>query len=354
VLKGFSRGVAVPGRVRISDVATAAGVSIATVSASLNGVESARISADTRARVRDVADRLGYVPNRLARSLRVQRSGTIGFIGDTVATTPFAVGMILGALEAARAADRVVLLMNTEADRDLEARELATLLQHQVDGVLYATMYHRSVEVPAVLRDTPVVLVDAESADPTVSSVVPDEVAGAMTAVGELLGYGHRRIAFINNPDPTLAATGRLEGYERALGRAGIGVDPTLIIAASEVGPKGGYRAAQQLLELPERPTAVFCFRDLMAMGVYRAALEAGLDIPGDLSVVGFDDMEFVASALFPGLTTVALPHYEMGSWGVQQLLALMESPTREAEQVKLSGQLIRRRSVAPPPPVGT
>jgi LacI family transcriptional regulator len=339
----------VPGRVRISDVASAAGVSIATVSAALNDVESARISAGTRQRVREAAASLGYVPNRLAQGLRVQRSGTIGFIGDTVATTPFAVGMILGALEAARAADRVLLLMNTEADRDLEARELATLLQHQVDGVLYATMYHRSVEVPAVLRDTPVVLVDAESADPTVSSAVPDEVAGAMAAVGELLEHGHRRIAFINNPDPTLAATGRLEGYKRALGRAGIGVDPTLIIAASEVGPKGGYRAARQLLELSARPTGLFCFRDLMAMGAYQAAVEAGLRIPQDLSIVGFDNMEFTAG-LHPGLTTVALPHYEMGSWGVQQLLALMESPTRKAKQVKLSGQLIRRRSVAPPP----
>jgi LacI family transcriptional regulator len=330
-------------------VASAAGVSIATVSAALNDVESARISAGTRQRVREAAASLGYVPNRLAQGLRVQRSGTIGFIGDTVATTPFAVGMILGALEAARAADRVLLLMNTEADRDLEARELATLLQHQVDGVLYATMYHRSVEVPAVLRDTPVVLVDAESADPTVSSAVPDEVAGAMTAVGELLGHGHRRIAFINNPDPTLAATGRLEGYKRALGRAGIGVDPTLIIAASEVGPKGGYRAARQLLELSARPTGLFCFRDLMAMGAYQAAVEAGLRIPQDLSIVGFDNMEFTGG-LYPGLTTVALPHYEMGSWGVQQLLALMESPTERAKQVQLSGQLIRRRSVAPPP----
>jgi LacI family transcriptional regulator len=339
----------VPGRVRISDVASAAGVSIATVSAALNDVESARISAGTRQRVREAAASLGYVPNRLAQGLRVQRSGTIGFIGDTVATTPFAVGMILGALEAARAADRVLLLMNTEADRDLEARELATLLQHQVDGVLYATMYHLSVEVPAVLRDTPVVLVDAESADPTVSSAVPDEVAGAMAAVGELLEHGHRRIAFINNPDPTLAATGRLEGYKRALGRAGIGVDPTLIIAASEVGPKGGYRAARQLLELSARPTGLFCFRDLMAMGAYQAAVEAGLRIPQDLSIVGFDNMEFTAG-LHPGLTTVALPHYEMGSWGVQQLLALMESPTRKAKQVQLSGQLIRRRSVAPPP----
>jgi LacI family transcriptional regulator len=339
-----------PGRVRISDVASAAGVSIATVSAALNDVESARISAGTQQRVREAAASLGYVPNRLAQGLRVQRSGTIGFIGDTVATTPFAVGMILGALEAARAADRVVLLMNTEADRDLEARELATLLQHQVDGVLYATMWHRSVEVPAVLRDTPVVLVDAESADPTVFSVVPDEVAGAVTAVDELLGHGHRRIAFINNADPQLAATGRLEGYKRALEQAGIAVDPALTITVTDLGPEGGYRAARQLLELPERPTGVFCFRDLMAMGVYRAAMEAGLDIPRDLSVVGFDDMELVASGLFPGLTSVALPHYEMGAWGVQQLLALIESPSERAEQVKLCGQLVRRRSVAPPP----
>jgi LacI family transcriptional regulator len=257
--------------------------------------------------------------------------------------------MVRGALEAARAADRVVLLMNTEGDPDLEARELATLGQHQVDGVLYATMYHRSVEVPAGLGTTPVVLVDAESSEPEVSWVVPDEVAGAATAVGELLDHGHRRIGFINNPDPILAATGRLEGYKRALNQAGIGVDPTLIVAAPSIGPEGGYRAARQLLGLPERPTGLFCFRDLMAMGVYQAAMEAGLRIPQDLSVVGFDDMEF-AAGLVPGLTTVALPHYEMGSWGVQQLLALMESSTERAKQVRLSGQLVRRRSVAPPP----
>ena len=168
-----------PSRVRISDVASAAGVSIATVSAALNDVESARISAGTQQRVREAAASLGYVPNRLAQGLRAQRSRTIGFIGDTVATTPYAVEMVLGALEAARAADQVLLLMNTQGDPELEARELATLLQHQVDGVLYATMYHRSVEVPAGLGATPVVLVDAESSDPGVSSVVPDEISGA-------------------------------------------------------------------------------------------------------------------------------------------------------------------------------
>jgi LacI family transcriptional regulator len=172
-----------------------------------------------------------------------------------------------------------------------------------------------------------------------------------MTAVGELVGEGHRRIAFINNAGPALAATGRLEGYRRALEEAVIGIDPALVVAVSDIGPEGGYQAARRLLGLPRRPTALFCFRDLMAMGVYRAALEARLEIPRDLSVVGSDDMEGVASGLFPGLTTVALPHYEMGAWGVQRLLALIDDTTkREAEQVKLSGQLIRRGSVAPPP----
>jgi LacI family transcriptional regulator, galactose operon repressor len=350
LLKRFCKGVAMPGRVRISDVASAAGVSIATVSAALNDAEYARVSPDTRQRVREAAARLGYVPNRLAQGLRVQRSSTIGFIGDTVATTPYAVGIIRGALEAARAAGRVVLLMNTQGDRELERRELATLLQHQVDGVLYATMYHRRVELPAGLGATPVVLVDAESSDPRVSSVVPDEVAGAATAVGELLEHGHRRIGFINNPDPILAASGRLEGYRAALERAGIGFDPALVVAATSSGPEGGYRAARLLLELPARPTGLFCFRDLMAMGVYQAAMEAGMRIPQDLSIIGFDNMEF-AAGLHPGLTTVALPHYEMGSWGVQQLLALMESPRPAAKRVQLSGQLVRRRSVAPPPP---
>jgi LacI family transcriptional regulator len=350
LLKRFCKGVAMPGRVRLSDVASAAGVSIATVSAALNDVEAARISADTRQRVRETAARLGYAPNRLAQALRVQRSGTIGFLGDTVATTPYAVEMILGALEAARTAGRVIVLMNTQGDAELEARELATLLQHQVDGVLYAAMYHRSVEPPAALEATPVVLVDAECPDPTVSSVVPDEVAGAAAAVGELLEQGHRRIGFINNPEPILAASGRLRGYRAALGRAGIRPDPRLIVNAPSNGPEGGYRAARRLLELPARPTGVFCFRDLMAMGVYQAAMEAGLRVPQDLSVVGFDDMEF-AAGLFPGLTTVALPHYEMGSWGVQQLLALMESPPGQPKQARVAGRLIRRRSVAPPPP---
>ena len=202
-------------RVSIADVAAEAGVSISTVSAALNDVESARISAGTRDRIRLAAGNLGYVPNGLARGLRRQRSGIVGFIGDEVATTPYAVRMILGAQEALRTAGLLMVLMNSEGDPTLESREIAALRQQQVEGILYASMYHRRLEPPAALRDVPTVLLDAESRNPAVSWVVPDEVAGARAAVGELLAHGHRRIGFLNNEDDIPAARLRLRGYGR-------------------------------------------------------------------------------------------------------------------------------------------
>jgi LacI family transcriptional regulator len=338
-----------PGKVRISDVAAAVGVSNAAVSAALNDVESARISAETRARVREAASRLGYAPNNLARGLRLQRSQMLGFLGDTVATTPYAGRMILGAQDAALSAGRLIVVMNTEGDPALEARALTALLQHPVDGLIYATMFHRKVEMPPRLRETPVVLLDAESVDPAVSSVVPDEAAGAHAAVSELLEHGHRRIGFVTNREPIPATGERLRGYRAALREAGVAFDPTLV-AAGEPSAAGGFHAARRLLERPDRPTGLFCFRDFMTMGVYRAAAEAGMRIPTDLSVVSFDNMEVIATGLFPKLTTVQLPHYEMGAWAVRQLLAVTGDPPGPAKQVKLAGPLVRRDSVAPPP----
>jgi LacI family transcriptional regulator len=336
-------------KVGISDVAAAAGVSISTVSAALNDVEGARISPTTRQRIREAAERLGYAPNRLARGLRRRSSGIVGFVGDHVATTPYAVRMVLGAQETLRAAGRLMLLVNSEGDAELEAQEIAALRQQHVDGVLYASMYHRRVEPPRPLQSVPTVLLDAESVDPAVSWVVPDEVAGARAAVDELLAYGHRRIGFVNNEDGIPATQLRLHGYRAALAAAGVPVDPALIRAAPSTS-EGGHRAARDLLALADRPTALFCFNDIMAMGAYRAAQETGLSIPRDLSVVGYDNLDILAEGLFPGLTSVQLPHYEMGSWAARQLLALTASPPGTAAHHRLTGELVRRGSVAPPP----
>ncbi|MGW0576081.1 LacI family DNA-binding transcriptional regulator [Streptomyces sp. NPDC002920] len=339
-------------RIGIKDVAAAAGVSVTTVSHILNEVEGKRVNTETRQRVLEAARQLGYAPNGLARGLRLKRSSTIGFVSDQIATTPHAGRIILGAQEEAAKHDLLLLMMNTGGDRELERREIELLLQRQVDGVLYASMYHRVVEVPEQLRSVPTVLLDARADDPSVPSVVPDEVQGGATAVRELLRHGHRRIGFLNNVDDIPATHGRLEGYRQALAEAGVPFDPRLVVAET-ASAAGAYRAALTLLRAVERPTALFCFADRMAMGVYHAAAELGLSIPADLSVIGFDNQELICDGMFPGLTTVALPHYEMGARAVAQLLALTGAKDRgtgPAAQEMLPCPLVARASVASPP----
>jgi LacI family transcriptional regulator len=349
-------GQAMAKRVGLKDVAAAAGVSITTVSHILNEVEGKRINPETRRRVTETAARLGYAPNDLARGLRLQRSNTIGFVSDHIATTPFAGRIILGAQEAAAKKGLLLLVLNTGGDRDLETSEIDLLLQRQVDGVLYAAMSHRILPVPDNLRGVPTVLLDARPEDLSVPSVVPDEVRGGYTAVRELIEHGHRRIAFATNTEDIPATHGRLEGYRQALTEAGIPFDPALV-TAEFCDTAGGYAASLGLLGVPaeRRPTALFCFNDRMAMGAYRAAAELGLAIPRDLSVIGFDNQELICDGLVPTLTTIELPHYEMGARAVALLLSQTDKAakprprTQQIDPELLPCPLVRRDSVAPP-----
>jgi LacI family transcriptional regulator len=340
--------------ISIRDVASAAGVSVTTVSHVLNNTTGARVSEETRERVATVAARLGYAPNKLAQGLRLQRTQILALLSDQIATTPHAGRIILGAQEAASAKGWVVMLLNSGGDPDLEDREINALLQHQVDGVLYATMYHRQITVPDRLTSIPVVLLDASSTDPRYPSVVPDEVGGGRAAVQELLDAGHRRIGFTTNVDDIPATHGRLVGYRQALADAGIPFSSDLVVV-EESDTRGGYRAALQLLRRPDRPTGLFCFNDRMAMGAYQAAHELGLRISQDVSVVGFDNQELIADGLFPGLTTVALPHYEMGAWAVNTMIDMLDEAQparrrrRRPSQTTMECPIVRRDSVAAP-----
>lgn len=345
--------------VGIKDVAREAGVSVTTVSHILNDVEFARASDETRERVKSTAERLGYGANRIARSLRRQQSEMIGLLSEEIATTPHAGRIILGAQEAARKRGLTLVLINTSRDELDIQRDTDALLRQQVDGVLYATMYHREIDLPRSLRSVPTVLIDSTSQDGSVPSVVPDEEGGAYVAVNELIGHGHRRIGFVTNSDDVPATRGRLAGYRRALAEAGVEFDPRLVVAEQSETP-GGYKAAVAVLDRDhsDRPTALFCYNDRMAMGAYRAAAELGLRIPADLSIVGFDNQELIAEGLYPALTTVALPHFEMGEWALGALAELMQlDPSAEEipvyESAVLSCPLVRRQSVAPPPGEG-
>lgn len=337
----------------IRDVAREAGVSTTTVSHVLNRVATARVKEATRLRVEEAASRLGYTPNKLASGLRRQRSQTIGLLSDRIATTPYAGQIILGAQETAAELGWVVMLYSTGEDAKLEQREIMALHEHRVDGVLYATWYHHQVELAPELERFPLALVDCFSDSSTVPAVVPDEYRAGYEATREMLDHGHRRIGFVNNTDDVPATSGRLAGYQQALADMGVPFAPDLV--ATDVSETlGGYRTALRLLNQPQRPTAIFSYNDRMAMGIYRAARELGLDIPRDLSIISIDNQTIIAEGLYPGLTTMALPHYEMGAWGVRRLIEQITGAPEEQAGADgwpylLPCPIVRRESVAAP-----
>jgi LacI family transcriptional regulator len=335
----------------LKDVAAHAKVSLTTVSMVLNGKAGPNIPPDTQARVVAAAAALGYRPNAMARSLRRQRSDTIGVISDEIATTPFAGAMLQGAQDAAWAAGVVLLLVNTGRDPDIEARAIEIMLDRQVDAIVYATMYHQVVVPPAALREIRAVLLDARTLDESLPSVVPDDVGGARTAVEILVDCGHRRIGWVTTEEPVPAAAERLAGYREVLQARGIPFDPSLVQAGPGGDTHSGLEAAGRLLDRPDRPTALFCFNDRMAMGAYRAIRLRGLKVPQDVSVVGFDNMEQIAPWLDPPLTTMQLPHYEMGRWAVEQVLrSPAPDENEQPPQARMPCPPIERASVAPPP----
>lgn len=300
------------------DVAKLAGVSQTTVSFVING--NPEIPLETRERVMSAVSELGYRPNQVAQSLRTQRSGIIGFVTDEIAITPYAGKILEGAQDAAWDRGKIILLVNTKNDLGLQATAIDMLLGRRVEGIIYATMYHRQVDPLDAFWQVPSVLLDCFLQDRSLPSVVPDEVGGACEATEIFLRKGHHRVGFLNNIDPIPATSGRLQGYCAGLAAHGIPFDSDLVVCDSS-DSEGGYRAAQKIMQLVNPPTALFCFNDRMAMGAYDALRKLGLTIPKDIAVIGFDDQEMIAAHLYPSLSTMALPHYEMGKWATNYLL---------------------------------
>ncbi len=312
----------------IEDIAHLAGVSRGTVSRVLN--HHPAVSDDTRQKVLEVIERLNYRPNFSARHMRTDNSNMVGFglIADEVITTPYAVDMIRGAQEALWAQGKVMLVVNAGYNAEMTQASLEALLERRVEGIIYAAMFHRPVELPQSAGQVPIVLTNCFVEDRSLPSVVPDEVAGGYAATKHLLSKGHRRIGFINLgdpernvPPPLPASNGRLAGYKQALAEYDIPFDPELLCYTKQT-PEDNYRLARQILELPTPPTAVFCGNDRTALGCYGALSDLGLRVPDDVAVVGFDNFIDISGGTWPPLTTVQLPHYEMGRWAVEYILS--------------------------------
>lgn len=327
------------------DIGHKAGVSQATVSLVLNGVPNARVGEATRTRVLDAADALGY--RRGPRHpVPANKTRVIGLLIDEVTITPFATPFLEGARDEAALQDVVIATISTRGDEKLENMALDLLLASQPIGIIYATLVTREVIPPARLRDVPTVLLNCYDPDRAFTSVTPADVTGGFAATEALLKAGHRRIGHLAGEDWIEAAEERERGYRQALSTWDVPVDEALIMRGGWT-VDGGRVLAERLLALPDPPTALFAFNDRMAIGAVDALRQAGLSVPEDISIVGFDD-EDIASYQQPPLSTVLLPHEEMARWAVAALLE-EQVPASTPRRVKIECPLIERATIAPP-----
>ena len=334
-------------RATMVDIALQAGVSQATVSLVLSEVPNARVSQETRARVQAIAAALGYV--RRGAAAQASAPKVIGMIIDDVSTTPFASPLIEGARDAAAAQGCVVATFCTGGDPALEAAALDVLDSIPRAGLLYARLVARAVDVPARIVSPHTLLLNCYDTERRLPSVLAGDVLGGFAAVRALIDAGHSRIAHIGGEDWGDAAQDRATGYRQALASADIPFDPAL-----EIGPAWNLAAGREqtlhLLDLPDPPTAIFCYNDRIAAGCYEALALRGLRVPQDVSVIGFDN-EDLSAYLQPPLSTVVLPHDEMARWAVNRLLdrQAQPDPALTAEQIKIDCTPELRGSIAPP-----
>lgn len=314
-------------RVTLADVAAASGVSITTASLVLTGrARELRISAEAERRVRSTAQELGYRRSTVSAGPRAGRSQTIGFVSDTVASSGWAGDMVKGAVDAAYRHGFMLFVGESGGDPVVERALADAMRDRRADGVVFASMYTRTVTVPDGLYDGPAVLLNATPATRTTApSVLPDEVQAGRSAARVLVEAGHDREIHLIGAGPGtcdipphgIAAAERLLGLREVLTAAGVE------IAGSQWCPKWtrehGYQATAELLR-KHRPKALVCLNDHLAAGAYQALDDAGLSVPDDVSVIGFEDHP-VASWLRPRLTTIALPHYELGVRAVKVLV---------------------------------
>ncbi|WP_423069464.1 LacI family DNA-binding transcriptional regulator [Devosia sp. CN2-171] len=336
--------------VSIKDVARVAGVSDKTVSRVVNGEPN--VTPDTIEKVKLAIADLGYIPNLAARSIRSNRSNTIGIVTDFISTTPYSGDIVRGVQDWANANGRTVLLANTDGNREREANVWRTFKAHRIDGVLHVAMYHRVVAPATGEVSIPTVLVNSHAEDGyAYPSIEPDDFGGSYDLTRHLIALGHRRIGYIRLNPLLLGANQRLDAFLAAAQAAGIPED-NLIIRLGMEGPIGRetnyvYREALDILASPNRPTALVCGNDEMALQAYLAALSIGLRVPDDITIVGFDDFRTVSLGLKPELTTVALPYYDLGWQGADMLDQLVQGKGRDTERRILKCIVVARGSSA-------
>jgi len=332
-----------PLRPTMMDVASRAGVSQATVSLVLNNVSGVRLTDATRERVRRAAEELGYNLVRRGQKRSPAEQSVIAFIADEMATDPWMALAFDGAREKALQYGITVCLTVTRGDPGAEGTVL-NQLGSQVLGIIYGTTLTRRMEPTRALFERRTVLLNCYDPKHKLPSVLPGETVGGRVATERLIRAGRRRIGLINGQEGLDASRDRLKGYRQALSSADIVYDPDLV-KPGNWEPSSGYEMTRVLMVMDNPPDGIFCANDMMAVGCFDALREMGLSVPKDVSVVGFDDRE-IAQFTRPPLTTLVLPHYEMGAIAAEMLIDGAGGLWSGATQIKVECPLIERESV--------
>ncbi len=330
----------------IKDVADLANVSIATVSRVLNS--SAYVSPELEARVHQAIEQLGYRPNALARHLRRSENPTIGIlIPDS--KNPFFAEMAKGVEDVCFSQGFVAVLCDTDEQPSKAIGHLDLLYQQRAAGFTVVSPGQITPHLQQLLDDGYcIVVVDRALSSLETDSVVSDNYGGARQAVEHLLALGHSRIGFVVSNLEHETIQGRWAGAKDAMHCAGIEVDPDLVYTDGDELPGSGYEGAEFIFQHKKPPTAIFAFNDLMALGVLRYAQRHQIEVPKELSVVGFDDM-MLASYSTPSLTTILQPKYELGQKAAKILLRRIRGDDSPVIQMTLPTKLVVRESTAPP-----
>jgi len=321
----------------------------ATASRALNPETRLLVSEETARRVAAAAARLGYQPNPVARSLRTRRSHTVGVLIPDL-NNPLFPPIVRGLEDKLAEAGYVALLGNTDADPSREGLLFEQMRARHVDGFVLATATMRDrILAEASSAGMPVVLMNRTSPDYSFPSVSVDNEQGARMVVAHLAKLGHTRIAHIAGPQEASTGASRLHGFRDGMRLHGLAADENLIAYAARYTIDEGARCCRELLARRDEFTAIAAANDMLAVGCYAAMEEAGIDCPGDLSVMGFNDMPFI-DRLRPPLSTIRFPHYQLGTEAAQLLLERIEDGDGPVKIMYLAPELMVRGSTAKPP----
>lgn len=332
----------------LRDVARRSGVHPATASRALNPGTRSLVSKETAARVLDVAREIGYTPNPMARGLKTNRSSTIGVLIPDL-TNPLFPPIVRGIEDTIRAAGYTTLLANSDNQSEKERLHFENMRSRQVEGFIMATAErdHPLIE-DAIAADVPIVLLNRTVESQKAFAVVGNDRAGAVMAVTYLAELGHTRIAHLVGPSRFSTGVARHRGYLDAMTACGLTVDPDLVLFGEAFTEEEGLRLFNALVERTDDFTAIFSGNDLLALGCYDGLREHSMSCPGDVSIVGYNDIPFL-DKLNPSLTSVRLPHYEIGVEAGKLLLERIGDPAARARTILLEPELIVRGSTAPP-----